>query len=429
LTKFKLLNMVTKYYLLDILTTINLSEANMKLLKSRTGIPAEGKEYFFERKAILQKIKRKLDNGEHLLISAPRRIGKTSLLKYLVANPDENQIVKYLIVQSVDSSERFYKKLFNELITDSEIYNSVQKIWKKSSSTILGYISRIREVKFEGIDLSGEERINYYELLNSLLKELSTHSKKIVIVLDEFPDAVANIYENDKKQGVRFLEQNREFRENYSNSSLQFIYTGSTGLRNVVRKIGELHLINNITDIKIPPFSKNEAVELLQRLVLGKKLEYREFIIDTKVIDYILEKVVWLLPYYLQIIIEELFDHYVESKTKITTTSVDEVIKSIIQHDSSHSHYFENWKSRLKSAFQEKSEYKLAIEILNNISVKDKMKKSAVNDLLVKHKKANGKYVLEVLTFDGYISFDDQIDAYGFNSHLLRQWWYINVAT
>ena len=52
-----------------------------------------------------------------------------------------------------------------------------------------------------------------------------------------------------------------------------------------------------------------------------------------------------------------------------------------------------------------------------------------MNDILVNHKKANSKYVLEVLTFDGYISYDDEVNAYGFNSHLLRQWWYINVAT
>jgi hypothetical protein len=423
-------DVLTKYNLPDTMAEIKLSDAKiMKLLKSRTGIPAEGKDYFFERVLILNKIKRKLDNGEHLLISAPRRIGKTSLLKYLVANPDENQIIKYLIVQSVDTSERFYKKLFNELITDSDIYNSVKKIWKKSSTTIRGYISRIKEVKFEGVDLSGEEKINYYELLNGLLKELSIHKNKIIIILDEFPDAVANIYDNDNKQGIRFLEQNREFRENYSNSSLQFIYTGSTGLRNVVRKIGELHLINNLTDIKVPPFSKIEAVELIQRLVLGKKLKHPDFDLGDKEIEYILNKVVWLLPYYLQIIVEEIFDNYVEFNLEVAKETVDQVIKSIIQHDSSHSHYFENWKSRLRSAFQEKCEYKLAIDILNKISVKDKIKKGLMNDILVNHKKANSKYVLEVLTFDGYISYDDEVNAYGFNSHLLRQWWYINVAT
>ena len=404
-------------------------EYSMKPLKPKTGAPAEGEEYFYVRSKIINKIFSKLTNKENILISAPRRIGKSSILKYICKHPENNQIIKYMIVQSADSSDTFYKKVLNALITDKEIFNLTNTLLKRFSVSAKAYISKVKGIKFDGVEISENEKLDYYELVSKIFNELSQHSKQIVLVFDEFPDAVANIYGNNKKEAVIFLQQHREFRELYSNSSLLFIYTGSTGLKNVVRKIGEIHLINNLVDIKVPPFSNKEAKELIQRLVLSRQQDVPMFKIDDRVIDYILKEVTWLLPYYLQIIVEEIFDNFDEDIPEVTTQSVDEAINLILTYDSSYSDYFENWWSRLKTAFQDKADLKLAIDILNKIAIENTIRKSQLYDLTVKHKDAEGSYVEDVLKFDGYIDFNDETKQYGFNSFLLKRWWYINVAT
>ena len=81
---------------------------------------------------------------------------------------------------------------------------------------------------------------------------------KVIIILDEFPDALNNIAKKDPNQAIHFLQQNRDLRLQFSHDNLQFIYTGSTGLRNVVKKIGEANLINDINEITINPFSYDE---------------------------------------------------------------------------------------------------------------------------------------------------------------------------
>ncbi len=278
----------------------------LKPLKPKTGAPAEGQDYFYVRKQIINKIFNKLDNNENILISAPRRIGKTSILKHITRNPKGNQIIKYMIVQSADSSETFYKKVLNTLISDTEIYNLTKTLINRFSISAKAYISKVKGIKLDGVEISDYETLDYYELVSKVFVELSNQRNQIVLIFDEFPDAVANIYGNDEKAAIIFLQQHREFRELFSNSSLLFIYTGSTGLKNVVRKIGEIHLINNLVDIKIPPFSNNEAKELIQRLVLSRQQKIQGFNISDDVIDHILDKVTWLLPYYIQIIIEEI---------------------------------------------------------------------------------------------------------------------------
>ena len=398
--------------------------SNLKPLKSSLGQPAEGEGRFFAREKITNKILRKLSNGENLLISAPRRIGKSSILKNIVRNQTDKEIIKYMIVQSVNSQEEFFKKLFNELIEDKEIFEGVQGYLAKASSTLKSYASRISGISLEGITLNPEEVINYYQECIELISSFKTE-KKIIIFIDEFPDALNNILENDEALAVNFLQQNRDMREKFSNNNLQFVYTGSTGLKNVVRKFKKLDLINDIVTIKVPPFNDDEARELIERLILGYQEEIKEFEIDEETIAYIVQIIRWKLPYYMQIIVDGLFEHYEDNEEIINRNTVDFILSELVKSKSNHSDYFENWKDRLSRAFKG-GEYSFAIDVLNFIAKNEFIDYAEFCDLASKHNVDEHKYVLDVLEHDGYMSEDE--GKYGFNSILLKNWWFINVA-
>lgn len=399
-------------------------------LISTTGPAAEGENRFFPRPNITKKIKRKLSNKENLLISAPRRIGKTSILKDMRDNHDEDEIVKYIIVQSVSSSEEFFKKLFNELIKDERIFGGISHYLKNASAAIGRYVSRVKGISIDGtVEFSSGDNICYQDELFRLIEELLTHPKKIILFIDEFPDAVNNIFEIEREKAVQFLQQHRELRERYSNSNIQFVYTGSTGLKNVVRKIGEIHLINNLVEVKIPPLSKSEGRMLIQRLILGKKQELENFGIPDATVDYMLSKIKWLLPYYIQIIVDELFEYFENTREVINNHSIDKVLSELVKANSNHSDYFENWKSRLAKSFSP-LEKKLALDVLNHISKEGEILYSEYYDFSQKYEVEDEKFVIEVLQHDGYIHEDaGSGKKYGFNSVLLKEWWYINVAT
>lgn len=396
----------------------------LKPLESSVGQPAEGKNKYFHREKIVNKILRKLKKGENLLLSAPRRIGKSSILKYIKDNAKENEIIKYLIVQSVDSQEQFFKKLYNELLKDKEIYEGISGYFTKASAYTKYYASKISGVSIEGqVDIK-EASINYYEECIKLIESFKT-DKQIYIFIDEFPDALNNILNTNSQQALKFLQMNRDLRINFSNKNLRFIYTGSTGLNNVVKKLDKLDLINDIQNIQVPPFSKEESEELIKRLILGFQEEIEEFNISQEVIEYILNKITWRLPYYIQIILEELFEYYEDEEKEITYETIDFILLEIVKSKSNHSDYFENWKRRLKNAFKDEN-YNFAIKILNYISKNETMEYNVIYDKSIEYKIEDLKYILDVLEHDGYISENDK--KYGFNSILLKEWWYINVA-
>ena len=398
-------------------------------LKSSLGQPAEGERKYFHRPAVVKKIQRQLNNNEHLLISAPRRIGKSSILKYLKNNPASGAINLYIAVQSVDSSDEFFKKLFNELIKNAAVFKSVEQYLQGIKQNLKNYITRITDVEFSITKLSAKvtvgdsEPIDYYQECLAIFTALERH-QRISIFFDEFPDVLTNI--RDKNLAIKFLQQHRDLREALSDKALNFVYTGSTGLKNAVKRLDRLDLINDFYEIKIPPLTTIEAFELLSRLALGYAEYNAYFTLTEKTKCYITEKISWKLPYYMQIICSELFEQYEDDGIELTETSVDAVLTAIVRSNSTHADYFENWKRRLRSSFLER-EYPFAIEVLNYIAIHERITAAVFHDLSVKHQVDDHHYVLDVLIHDGYISEDRQ--QYGFNSVLLKEWWYINVAT
>ncbi len=405
----------------------------MEPLQSSLGGSAEGRSKFFERTKIIKKILRKIEEGEHLLISAPRRIGKTSILKHIRDNPKNTHIVKYLIVQSISTIDEFNKRLFDELLKDKQIHTGISGFLTKTTTAIKTQASRISGISVDGIDLSKSENIDYYVALNDLFDDLKSHNKKIIIFIDEFPDAVTNINKQSTTDAITLLQQQREIREKYKNTQIIFVYTGSTGLRNVVKKLGDIHLINNLVEIKVPPLKRTEAKELMQRLILGKQEWIKEFTLSNEVIDYTLDKLSWLLPYFIQIIIEALFDHQEDHDDdnhhlpEITNQTIDDLFTTLVKQHSEHAKdYFDHWKSRLSGIIG--NDNKLAFDVLNHTAINGSISYDKYYDLTVKHNLEDNEYVLDVLKYDGYLTEDESTKNYGFNSVLLREWWKNNVA-
>lgn len=68
-------------------------------MKIITGQAARG-ENFFKRPILTNKLWRKIDSESSIIISAPRRVGKTSLMRYIEDNPKDN----YYVVNTFTSS-------------------------------------------------------------------------------------------------------------------------------------------------------------------------------------------------------------------------------------------------------------------------------------------------------------------------------------
>ena len=185
----------------------------IKPLITCVGGSAEGERRFFYRMKLVQKLRRKLAGNEHLLISAPRRIGKTSLLKHIVNEPEENQVPLYLIVQSVSTIDEFNKRLLKEVVGNDQLWSSVEAFYQKNKSRAMSFIRRVRKISLDGVEIDKDDNVDYYEAVTEALSELRNHNKQIIIIIDEFPDTITNIKSRDGREALTLLQQQRELRE------------------------------------------------------------------------------------------------------------------------------------------------------------------------------------------------------------------------
>lgn len=210
---------------------------------------------FWDRKFELEDIWDAIDSECHLLLSAPRRVGKTSIMYKVLDEPKSNYIPIYIDTESADNQNEFWQKLFNALIEEdfvNGLKTTDKNLWDK-----LKTIS-FKKVSASGVEFGDGEVLDYKEAFKRLIKDLD-NNKKLIIMIDEFAQTIENIIKyDDPKNAVALLKAHRELRQDIKFSEkVTFIYAGSIGLESVVAKIDAIKHINDLNPIKIPPLSQH----------------------------------------------------------------------------------------------------------------------------------------------------------------------------
>jgi AAA+ ATPase superfamily predicted ATPase len=389
-----------------------------------TGIVVTGDKYF-PRPKDEKRIWRQIVQGSHVLLLAPRRVGKTSLITYLKDNPKSGYAVIYVFVQACDSEQAFYEKLLREIYRSDHV-----KRFDKIKKTL---IEKAKNINFSlslspttvDLDLNGKEAkktIITHEMIRDVLYEsLKSASDTVIIAIDEFPDVLERISENDGKQGVehflsgiRALCQDTEF-----NEKVQFILTGSIGLDTLAEKLGVTDRINMLSIAHIRPLTHSEALDFIDFYMNRYNTELT---LDVLTKEAVIQAVGWNMPYYLGLACEQLFYIFDEEERAVSSADVQRAIDALFRQSATTQ--FSHWRDRLNRL--DKIEKKYAYQVLSLISTASTEITKGELFNLSQHSDfkdvINHRYVINCLLNDGYL-YQDEEDNYHFTSPLFKRWW------
>jgi len=374
-------------------------------------------EDFFPRTAIINRIYRRLEAGANIFMAAPRRVGKTSIMRAMEDQPKEGFHFVYIITESIHDVEDFYHKLLTGLLNSEAISKLAKK--KETIRSLISDVAGNIQIKIPWLELGIQkegERHSYQASFEKLLAQLDTGEDTIVIMIDEFPQTVENIREKHGAQiAEMFLRLNREQRQK-CNSRIRFILTGSIGLPAVVKKLTSTSVINDLNVIEIPPLSEEEAQKLASSLLNAYKVRY-----DETVIPYLFQKLKWLIPFHIQLSAQELIDIYENNEQTLNQSNVDQAFSQLL--NLRNDIYFEHYYSRLKEALSA-DQCEFALTLLSLIADKDALPQEAVHKMAAETlSEQDRESVLESLIYDGYLFFDTTRHHYRFQSALLQEWW------
>lgn len=370
---------------------------------------------FWGRENEIEDIWNALISGSSVLLAAPRRVGKTSIMHKLKDNPQGNFIVLYSIVSSAHSTNAFWERLFRD-ISSTDFADT----FKNKARHFFGLAKTIKidSVSANGVKFGDSKEMSYLEAFKELVLKMD-EGIKLIIMVDEFAQALDNMINKGKKneaqlllQDIRLLRQDDRF-----TSKVQFVFAGSIGLESVVVKADSTTKeINDLSSIPINPFNPQEAKKFAVKLASDNAIA-----VSDEQIDYALAKLEWLIPFHIQIIMQELKRL---RKTELSNYDVDEAFRQALKQRN----HFEHWEKRLTSF--DTSEYKFAKELLNKISEDNTIASSEIMNLATKYEleEDEAKNIIRSLIYDGYINNDENPKIYRFNSAMLKIWWFQNVA-
>ncbi|MDI9393996.1 MAG: ATP-binding protein [Euryarchaeota archaeon] len=388
------------------------------------GSPAIGED-FIDREQEIKQILKSLDK-DNILLSAPRRFGKTSIMRKLERELSGNgNVVIFLDVESVYSPQRFLTETIMELneyeeFSEKSGFRNIRNLVKNVQSNFEEIeVPAVFKAKFRNIVEEGLEE-NWIEKSDSLFKIINSTNERIYFIFDEFPIAIKNMQPSDAE---KFLSWFRKLRQTCTN--LRFIVGGSVSIERVLRNVGGTNVINDFKVIRVNGFERDVALHIVENVFEDEGWEYTPFLVN-KIVDCIGEP---YIPYFVSIMLSAIIEEKINTGKAVDENLIDNVYNSRLL-GSGCKHYFDPYYKRLKVYYHE-MDVKAAKAILGRTSTTDNYPLELAYNAFQQETGSNDyEHFLDLISDlenDFYLEIND--GKLNFYSKMLKDWWRIYHGT
>ena len=379
------------------------------MIRNLIGPPVTGTD-FIGRERELSDAWKAIEDTNSLLLASPRRIGKSSFAMMLAQKAEaQGWNALYLDLQGLKDEGDFISLLIKKLNKIKE-KNSIVELTKNKIHALLSTIKKVDAFK-----ITLEFQKNPEDSYEKLTKAFQL-PQRTLIVIDEL---VLFLQELTKKGSIdraeNFLNWLRSIRQKEA-KKVSWVFCSSISIHGFVSQNNLTYTINDVAPFNLGEMTMEEATLLLKSLdeSYGTNLSDND-------IQYILKRIEWKLPYFIQLFFNKLVSNKERNNGKELEENCTMIFHEIIQE-----HELDTWSERLAAyGVDEKAartllsylcqpDHKSERSFLEEV-IKDKIPEQAD----VKEKYAVIKRMLET---DGYIIQDE--NGIHFRSPIIREFWF-----
>jgi hypothetical protein len=389
---------------------------------------------FFNRVTDLTNIWGNLEN-DHLILSGPRRLGKSSILYKLKEQATAHGYQAEIIdVQGVDSAKGFIDCLGEGFPTKTHPVASIL--------TSINPLRRVKKVEAKvlgtgaSLELKDIEQKHWQDNGNKIRDQLS--AKKHLILIDEFSVFLEKMLQRNATEAVDFLDWLRSWRIN-QNAQCTFVFTGSIGLTTLLETHQLLPQMNDCNEYVLSQFKQVHAVQMLHKFASDNN-----WAISEQSAKYLCNRIGWLSPFFLNLLLNESIcaarDRLLEQPA--ATEKLADVSEAIIDQDIDDGYErlltsrsrFSHWESRLEKQLpmHDFSFCKAILSLIAKAEAGMNMTQLSTRLQPLQADQEQREQILQKLLFrlteEGYLSSPDQQGEIQFLSFLLKDYWKRNHA-
>jgi hypothetical protein len=356
---------------------------------------------------------------QSLIITAERRIGKTTVMKKIQREPIEGWLPVYQDLESCHSALEFAMSVYREI---HQFLGGRGKLARRSKE----FFAALGGTEIGGVfKLPEKAAASWKDVLTKAIEDLMEENDgrtKLLFLWDEMPFMLMNIRNGEGEQtAMQVLDHLRWLRQTHD--GLRMVITGSIGLHHVISSLKDKNYanapVNDMAAVDVPPLTDEDAVDLAKRLIEGESLRSPDVVLAARSVAVEAD----CFPFYV---------HHIARGLKLggLEATPENVAKVVSSHllDANDPWELLHYRERISTYYPD--DERTVCLILDQLTVKQAT--VAVDDLLVMLKGASTfddrEHLLRLLSLlerDHYLQRAGN-GQYQFRFPLIRRWWKIN---
>ncbi len=401
-----------------------------KQLRKAGGNWVEG-DRFFDRESEIEALMERVRDGTHTLLTAQRRMGKTSLVRELLRRLNEEGEFATVFVDLEGANDA--ADAVAEIATQAK---HVQKAWDRIASgfanTFRGVGNQIEELGLADLRVklrAGIDAGSWQRRGDGVFEALAASEKPVVLAIDELPILVNRLL---KGQDYRMTPERREATDQFLSwlrrngqdhrDEMCLIISGSVGLEPILRQAGLSAQANIYASFELHPWSQETSMRCLSALARTYEIQ-----ISKEVRKAMCRRLRCCVPHHVQQYFDHLREHLRRNDRKRAKIEDVELVYNREFLSVRGQIDMEHYQGRLKMILGIDG-YKTALDLLTEAAVnKGRLTHQAVQsfrDSLASSSTEDEVPIDDILyslEHDGYL--ERHAGGYRFVSGLLQDWW------
>ena len=385
---------------------------------------------FFDREAELEALLERVRDGNHTLLTAQRRMGKTSLVRELLRRLRQSRECDTVFVNL--EAAAYSADAIAEIGVQAR---PLGRAWDRIRGGFTNFLQdtgeRLEELAVADIKVklrAGIDAGNWQQRGDAVFAALASSDRQVVLALDELPILVNRLLRDDedritsegRQEADAFLSWLRKAGQAHR-GQIAIIVSGSVGLEPLLEQAGLSAQANIFSAYDLKPWSEETAAACLAELAESYGVG-----LPPVVREGMCRRLRCCIPHHVQMFFDKLHDHLRRADRPTAALEdaewvyLHELLSVRGQMDLQH------YEGRLGTVLG-RAGYPVALEMLTETAVKGRLDGDTVNRYRDHFASRNEdaapsvEDVLHVLEHDGYLERRD--GGHRFVSGLLEDWW------
>jgi len=380
---------------------------------------------------------------ENVLLLAPRRMGKTSVMYRLLDQPRNGFRVIHLNVEPLESPADFFISLIDAVNEHQPDF--VHKVLSPSWQRLKQMAGRVEEIDFLDFKVTLRRAENWdkdwQELASQFMQRVTAAGEPILFIIDELPDMLTAMQARSEQELTAFLHMFRKIRQTPAHSQkdngIRWLVGGSVNIRGTLDELGQLKLINDFHTETLPPLTDREVAEFVTTMLSERNMQTAPATVAE--IQNLLGNPI---PFFLQLLTQELYRErrrqgQQQDSKPIDPAAVRHVFQHVLLGEAAHDK-LQHFHSRIRLHYPD-AEQEAAYALLDQLSLtKNGSSAKALFNRYIELENNSAtprsgqtlkrafNHLLLRLQSDFYVERrDNRLD---FGSRLLKVWWQRNYG-